>query len=65
MGSPVKVSMTAKVVSQDRDMAACIYIPRTAVAADEAQRWATDLSNGFRNWCAAVQCNVALVPEAW
>jgi DNA/RNA-binding domain of Phe-tRNA-synthetase-like protein len=64
-GSPVKDAMHAKVTEDDRHILACIYAPRSAVAPDELQRWATELGDGFARWCNASEVQTMLVPEAW
>jgi DNA/RNA-binding domain of Phe-tRNA-synthetase-like protein len=65
LGTPVKDSMEAKVTPEHRHVLACLYIPASAVAPDEAQRWATQLAQGFRSWCGATQPEIALVPSLW
>jgi len=62
VGTPVKDSLTAKVVDQDRHVMACIYAPAAAVPPDELELWAERLQQGFRQWCGAGSSRSALVP---
>jgi DNA/RNA-binding domain of Phe-tRNA-synthetase-like protein len=58
VGTPVKDSLEAKVIETDRNLLACIYTPADSVDADEANRWATKLADGFRRWCGAGNCEL-------
>lgn len=51
--APVKDSLWAKVMPDDRELLACIYASREAVAEEELQRWLDTLADGFRRWCCA------------
>jgi DNA/RNA-binding domain of Phe-tRNA-synthetase-like protein len=65
LATPVKDSMEAKVTPEHHQLLACLYIPASAVAPDEAQRWATQLAQGFRSWCGATRLEFGLVPNSW
>jgi DNA/RNA-binding domain of Phe-tRNA-synthetase-like protein len=60
LGTPVKDSMSGKVVEEDRHVVACIYAPRDAVDADELQQFTTQLTTGLARWCGASTCEAAV-----
>jgi hypothetical protein len=57
-GTPVKDSLTAKVIESDRNVLACVYLPASEVPGTEAKQWAEKLAAGFTRWCGATRCEI-------
>lgn len=65
VGTPVKDSLLGKVAVEDSHVLACIFAPRSAVAADQLQCWTDRLAAGFCKWCAPESIITTLVPGGW
>jgi DNA/RNA-binding domain of Phe-tRNA-synthetase-like protein len=63
LGTPVKDSLLAKVVEQDRHVVACIYAPRSVVSGDELHAWSRRLGEGLVQWCGASAFDSRIVPD--
>lgn len=66
VASPVKDSMTAKLIPTDRHWLACFYASRKAISSHELHRWALQLGHLMVHHCGAERFDVHLLPsEGW
>ncbi len=64
VGSPVKDSMTAKLLETDHHIMACFYASQSAISYDELHRWALLLGNGALQFCGADSFEVTSIPDS-